>query len=148
MIDKIKDLRKSTGAGVMDIKKALDEVGGDVEKASKLLKKQGFNKAEKKSGRKTEQGIIDAYVHLGRIGVLVEVNCETDFVARNEDFKNFVHEVALQIAQSSTQDVDSLLKEEYFRNPEQTINDLLRDIIVKTGENIRIKRFSRFILGG
>ncbi len=77
-----------------------------------------------------------------------EVNCETDFVARNEDFKNFVHEVALQIAQSSTQDVDSLLKEEYFRNPEQTINDLLRDIIVKTGENIRIKRFSRFILGG
>lgn len=148
MIDKIKDLRKSTGAGVMDIKKALDEVGGDVEKASKLLKKQGFNKAEKKSGRKTEQGIIDAYVHLGRIGVLVEVNCETDFVARNEDFKNFVHEVALQIAQSSAQDVDSLLKEEYFRNPEQTINDLLRDIVVKTGENIRIKRFSRFILGG
>lgn len=148
MIDKIKDLRESTGAGVMDIKKALDEVGGDVEKASKLLRKQGFNKAEKRSGRETEQGIIDAYVHLGRIGVLVEVNCETDFVARNEDFKNFVHEVALQIAQSSTQDVDSLLEEEYFRNPEQTIDDLLRDIIVKTGENIRIKRFSRFILGG
>lgn len=148
MIDKIKDLRKSTGAGVMDIKKALDEVGGDVEKASKLLRKQGFDKAEKRSERETEQGIIDAYVHLGRIGVLVEVNCETDFVARNEDFKNFVHEVALQIAQSSTQDVDSLLKEEYFRNPEQTINDLLRDIVVKTGENIRIKRFSRFILGG
>lgn len=148
MIDKIKDLRESTGAGVMDIKKALDEVGGDVEKASKLLRKQGFNKAEKRSGRETEQGIIDAYVHLGRIGVLVEVNCETDFVARNEDFKNFVHEVALQIAQSSTQDVDSLLEEEYFRNPEQTIDDLLRNIIVKTGENIRIKRFSRFILGG
>ncbi|MFA6694777.1 MAG: translation elongation factor Ts [Bacillota bacterium] len=148
MIDKIKDLRKSTGAGVMDIKKALDEVGGDVEKASELLRKQGFDKAEKRSERETEQGIIDAYVHLGRIGVLVEVNCETDFVARNEDFKNFVHEVALQIAQSSTQDVDGLLKEEYFRNPEQTINDLLRDIIVKTGENIRIKRFSRFILGG
>ena len=91
--------------------------------------------------------MIDSYILLGKIGVLVEVNCETDFVARNEDFKTFAHEVALQIAQSDVRDVKTLLKEEYFRDSENTIDDLLKSIIVKTGENIKIKQFVKLVLG-
>ncbi len=147
MMEKIKSLRGKTGAGVMDVKKALDEAGGNEEKALIFLKKQGLSKAEKKSQRETTQGLVDSYVHLGRIGVLVEVNCETDFVSRNEDFKNFVHEIALQVAQSSVKDANALLKDEYFRDPGKTVDDLLREIIVKTGENVKIKRFAKVVLG-
>ena len=99
-MEKLKELREKTGAGVMDIKKALDEAGGDMEKAEKILRERGAMIAEKKADRLAAQGLIDGYVHLGKIGVLVEVNCETDFVARNEDFKKFVHEISLQVAQS------------------------------------------------
>ena len=147
MIDKIRNLRERTGAGVMDVKKALDEASGDEKKAAAIIKKQGLGKAQKRSERDTAQGLIDSYIHLGKIGVLVEVNCETDFVARNDQFKEFTHEVALQVAQSNAKDVESLLKEEYFKDPEKTIDDLLKEIIVKTGENIKINRFEKFSLG-
>jgi len=147
MIDKIRNLRERTGAGVMDVKKALDEASGDEKKAAAIIKKQGLGKAQKRSERDTAQGLIDSYIHLGKIGVLVEVNCETDFVARNDQFKDFTHEVALQVAQSDAKDVESLLKEEYFKDPEKTIDDLLKEIIVKTGENIKINRFEKFSLG-
>lgn len=147
MIDKIKNLRDKTGAGVMDIKKALDEAGGEEKKAVAIIRKQGLGKAEKRLGRETAQGIVDSYVHLGKIGVLVEVNCETDFVARNDKFREFVHEVTLQVAQSEARNVGGLLKEEYFKDPSRTIDDLLKEIIVKTGENIKIGRFVKYSLG-
>jgi len=146
-MEKIKELREKTGAGVMDVKKALDEANGDVKAAEKILQKRGAMIAEKKADRATASGLVDSYVHLGKIGVLVEVNCETDFVARNEDFKKFVHEVALQVAQSEAEKVEDLLKEVYFREPEKIIDDLLKEIIGKIGENIKIKRFVKFTLG-
>ncbi|MDH4358673.1 MAG: translation elongation factor Ts [Candidatus Berkelbacteria bacterium] len=146
-MEKIKKLREKTGAGVMDIKKALDETGGDEKKAEKVLKARGVEIVEKKSSRATSQGLIDSYVHFGKIGVLVEISCETDFVARNEDFKKFVHEVALQIAASEAKTVEQLLKEEYFKEPGTTIEDLLRGAIAKIGENIKIKRFTKYSLG-
>jgi elongation factor Ts len=145
-MEKIKELREKTGAGVMDIKKALDESNGDMEKAEKILRTRGAIIAEKKADRATAQGLVDGYIHLGKIGVLVEVNCETDFVARNEDFKKFVHEVALQAAQSEVETVEDLLKEDYFREPGKTIDDLLKEMIGKIGENIKIKRFVRLSL--
>ncbi len=146
-MENIKLLREKTGAGVMDVKKALDEANGDVKKAEEILLKRGAMIAEKKAGRETANGLIDSYVHLGKIGVLVEVNCETDFVARNEDFKKFVHEISLQVAQSESESVEDLLKEEYFREAGKTIDDLLKEIIGKIGENIKIKRFVKFTLG-
>ena len=145
-MENIKLLREKTGAGVMDIKKALDEAKGDVKKAEELLKARGAQIAAKKADRVTAQGLIDSYVHLGKIGVLVEVNCETDFVARNDDFKTLVHEIALQAAQSESESVEDLLKEEYFKNPSQTIDDLVKEAIGKIGENIKIKRFVKFEL--
>lgn len=147
MMEKIKKLREKTGAPVMEVKKALDETGGDEKKSEKILMERGAAIAEKKAERTTSQGLIDSYIHLGKIGVLIEVNCETDFVARNENFKKFVHEVALHIAASEAKTVDKLLDENYFRDETTTIKKLLHEIIAKTGENIKIKRFERYILG-
>lgn len=147
MTEKIKELREKTGAGVMDVKKALDEANGDVKEAEKILAKRGAMIAAKKADRETANGLIDSYVHLGKIGVLVEVNCETDFVARNIEFKKFVHELALQVAQSESETVETLLKEPYFRDETKTIDDMLKQIIGKIGENIKIKRFIKFTLG-
>lgn len=102
MIDAIKKLREKTNAGVVDCKKALHEAGGDVEKAIEILRKQGISLASKKSGREAKEGRVESYIHLGgKIGVLVEVNCETDFVARNDDFKTFVKDMAMQVAASN-----------------------------------------------
>ncbi len=147
MLEKIKKLRELTGAGVMDVKKALEEAEGDDKKAVDIIKRRGLDKAQEKSERETAQGLVDCYIHLGRVGVLVEVNCETDFVARNEDFKTFTHEIALQVAQSESKDINTLIKEEYFRDPQKTVDDLLKEIILKTGENIKIKRFIKYTLG-
>lgn len=146
-MEKIKKIRELTGAGVMDIKRALDEAKQNEKKALEILRAKGVEKAEKKSDRTTMQGLVDSYIHLGKVGCLVEVNCETDFVARNEDFKKFVHEIALQVASSEATSVDELLDELYFREPDKKIRQLLQDIIQKTGENIKIKRFVRFTLG-
>ncbi len=100
-MEAIKELRKRTGAGIMDCKKALNESGGDVEKAIEYLRKLGIAKAEKKAGRETQEGIVDAYIHPGaKLGVLVEVDCESDFVAKNDEFKSFVHDIAMHIAAS------------------------------------------------
>jgi len=143
----LKEIRKKTGAGVMEIKRALDEAGGDAKKAEAIIKNRGVEIAAKKSERVTSQGLIDSYIHLGKIGVLVELNCETDFVARNEDFKKIAHEVALQVVSSDAEDVATFLQESYFKDESKTIQDLLTDVIAKTGENIKIKRFVKFILG-
>ena len=162
--DDVKRLRELTGAGVMDCKRALEAADGDVDKAVKWLREQGVAGAEKKAGRETSQGIIDSYIHAGgRIGVLVEVNCETDFVARTDAFKSLVHDVAMQIAGippplAITEDqlppdaegpVEEtvLMKQAFIKNSSKTIEDLVKETIAATGENIRIRRFTRFELG-
>lgn len=140
-------LRAQTGMGVMEIKNALDESQGNKEKALKILKKKGASIIDKKSGRTASEGLIEAYVHSGRIGVLVEVNCETDFVARGRDFKDFVHDLALQISSMAPATVEELLEQPWIKDSQQTIKDYLGEVTGKLGERIVITRFVRFVLG-
>jgi elongation factor Ts len=189
----VKELREKTGAGILDCQKALVESGNDVSKAIDYLRQKGLAAAQKKAGRETNQGLVHAYIHAGgKIGVLVEVNCETDFVARNDEFKVFVNDVALQIAASSPtfvkrEDVPKdivekeksiyeaqakemgkppaawakivegklekfyqescLLEQAFIKDPSITISDLLNQKIAKIGENMNIRRFTRYQLG-
>jgi elongation factor Ts len=191
-IEKIKQLREETAAGMMDVKRALDESGGDVEGARRVLRERGQAIAAKKSARETHEGLIEAYVHFnGRVGVLVEVNCETDFVARTPEFKEFARNVALHVASMnpltvSPEDIPqealdeerviaekqaaemgkpeniteriiegrmkkfanekALLTQEYVKEPDKTVGDLLQDTIQRLGENIVIRRFVRYEL--
>lgn len=147
-VDEIKKLRDKTGAGVADCRQALEETKGDLKKAGEILKKKGFEIAAKRGDRATNQGLVETYVHAnGKIGAMVEINCETDFVARTDVFKNLVHEVAMQVAAMGPESVEELLKQEYIRDARAKIEDLVRDTIAKTGENIQVKRISRFELG-
>lgn len=146
-VDDIKKLREKTSAGVMDCRRALEETKGNVQKAEELLKKWGIEKSEKKADRETKSGIIDSYVHVGRVGVLLELLCETDFVARTDDFKNLSHELCLQIASMNPKDVKKLLLQEYIRDPKTKIEDLVKQTIGKLGENMHIARFTRYELG-
>ena len=146
-IDQIKKLREETQASVADCRKALDESHGDYKKAIEWLAKRGIENAEKKADRETSQGIVEAYVHAnGKVGVLVTLLCETDFVARTDEFKNLAHEIALQVSAMSPKDVKSLLAQEYIRDPQMTIEQLIKSIIGKLGENITVKEFTRFSL--
>ena len=147
-VEQIKSLREKTGLGIHDVKHALEEADGNEEKAMAILKEKGLSTVAKKATRSTNQGLIDTYIHgAGRIGAMVEVNCETDFVARTDDFKYFVHEIALQVASMNPENVDELLDQPYFRDPSKTVKDLLTDIIAKLGENMKIGRIVRFELG-
>lgn len=146
-VEEIKKLREETGAGVSDAKTALEETAGDFEKAKEVIKLKGLDKAAKKSEREVKAGIIDVYSHSGKIGVLVELLCETDFVAKTEDFKTLAHEIALQIASMNPSSVDELLAQEYIREAGQTIDQLIKSVIGKLGENIQIGRFKRIALG-
>ena len=146
-VDLIKQLREQTQAGVADCRMALEESGGDLKKAAEILRKKGFEKAAKKGDRATTAGLVESYVHQGRVGVLVEVLCETDFVARNDLFKNLSHEVAMQIASMNPQNKEDLLKQEYIRDSSKTIEELVKETIAKLGENITIGRFSRIEVG-
>lgn len=144
----LKQLREETGAGIADCRKALEENGNDYKKAQEWLKKQGIEKAAKKSDRETSQGLVEAYIHNGgKVGAMVEITCETDFVARTDDFKNLAHEVAMQVAAMAPKDVPSLLKQEYIRDASFTIEDLVKQAIAKLGENIVVKKISRITLG-
>ncbi len=189
----VKELRDKTGCGMMDCKRALEEVSGDINGAVELLRKKGLADMAKRAGRAANEGLVEAYVHgEGKIAVLVEVNCETDFVARNEDFRQFTHDVALQIAASSPmfvsrEDVPAelleaereiyraqglqegkpanvvekiidgrvekfyqtvcLLEQAFVKNPDITIQDHLGALVAKIGENINIRRFTRYQLG-
>jgi elongation factor Ts len=154
--EQIKELRELTGAGVMECKRALDE-GGSLENAQQLLKEWGLATAAKKAGREASQGLIESYVHGGRIGALVEVNCETDFVARTDDFKALAREIAMQVAATNPTRLSSseesndgdvpLLDQPYIRDASKTVQDLLNEAIAKLRENIVIRRFARFELG-
>lgn len=142
----IKDLREKTQAGFSDVKMALEESNGDMTKAEQILKKKGFEKAAKKSDRETKAGLVESYVHGGRIGVLVSLLCETDFVARTDEFKHLAHEIALQVSSMNPKDVKSLLSQEYIRDGSKTIEGLIKETIAKVGENIRIGEYSRIEL--
>ncbi len=162
-VTEIKALRDITGAGIMDSKKALEEAGGDLKRAEEILRLQGIASAAKKANRATNQGLIESYVHSGgRIGAIVEVNCETDFVARTEEFKELAHNLAMQVAAMSPSYVDDadvpegeeadavqdcLLQQSFIRDPSKTVHDLVQETVGKLGENVRVRRFSRFSLG-
>jgi len=189
----VKELREKSGAGMMDCKKALVEAQGDIDKASEILRKKGIAKASKRSSRVANEGRLDAYIHPGsKLAVLVEVNCETDFVANTDDFKNLVHDIAMHIAASAPlyvkredipqEDLDKeievykaqahnqgkpetilekiaqgklekyyaevcLVEQPFVKDPDKTIQTLLSEAIAKMGENITIRRFSRFKVG-
>jgi len=148
-IDQIKKLRAKTKAGIADCRRALEESAGDLKKAEELLKSWGMDKAAKKADRAVGSGLIETYMHAGgRIGAMVEVACETDFVARTDEFKNLAHEIAMQITAMDPATVEELLKQEYIRDSAKTIDELVKETIAKVGENIVIKRFMRFELGG
>jgi len=160
----IKTLRAQSGAGIMDCRGALIGCGGDIEKALEALKEKGLLKAQKKSERTTSQGLVEAYIHTaGRIGAMVEVNCETDFVARTDEFKGLAHCLAMQVAAMAPQYISEknipegkevvvaeacLMEQPYIKDPTKTIKDIIIEIIAKTGENIRVSRFIRYELGG
>ncbi len=144
----IKKLRDTTGAPVMRVKKVLEEFKGDEKKAEKLLKKEGFEKAAKRKGRATSQGILEAYTHhSGKVVSVVELLCETDFVARNELFKSVAHELALQVASMGANNAKELENQDYIKDPKMKVADLIKELIAKTGENIRIGRVVRVELG-
>lgn len=170
----VKELRERTGAGIMDCKRALEESAGDLEAATSILRQQGLAKAEKKAGRAASQGLVEPYIHgAGRIGSIVEVNCETDFVARTPDFRELAHDLAMQVAATSPRFVSeeeipdaewpaleqefgsrkqaleavSLLDQPYIKDGRRTVQDLVRESIAKVGENIVVRRFARFEVG-
>ena len=193
-IEKIKQLREETAAGMMDVKRALEEAGGDIEGARRVLREKGQALAAKKSSREATEGLIDAYIHFnGRVGVLVEINCETDFVARTDEFKEFARNVALHVASAQPQplavapedlpvgEIDeersivekqvaemgkpediasriiegrmqkwiserALLTQPYVRDLERTVGDLLQETIQRVGENVVVRRFTRYAL--
>jgi elongation factor Ts len=159
---KIKELREATGAPVMDCKRALEESSGNMDSAKEWLRQRGAAVAEKKAGRVASQGLVDSYIHGGgRIGVIVEVNCETDFVARSDDFKRLVHDIAMQIAATDPRFIGNeedapteypkhelpLLKQPFIRDEKRTIQELVHEAIGKLNENIVVRRFARYELG-
>jgi len=159
----IKELREATGAGVMDAKRALEEANGDMNKAREIIREKGIAAAAKRSERETSQGVVEAYIHAGgRIGVLLELNCETDFVANTAEFRSLAKDIAMQVAamnpavvspEDRTPDLEGpdnevcLTEQAFIRDPGRTIGELVRDVVAKTGENIRISRFVRYELG-
>lgn len=144
-VETIKKLREETGAGVLDVKKALEEADNNYEKAKAALVEKGLANASKKSDRETRDGLVHSYIHAGgKVGTLVAVACETDFVAKTEDFQKLCHEIAMQAAVEEYDNVRELLDSEYIRDPSKKIADLIKETIAKLGENIELKDFARF----
>ncbi len=159
----IKELREATSCGVMDAKRALEAAGGDMKQAREHIREQGIATAAKRSGRETNQGIVESYIHGGgRIGVIVELNCETDFVANTPDFRQLARDVAMQVAAMNPAVVSvedrkpehegtdaelALMAQPFIKDSGRTIGDLVKEVVAKTGENVRVARFARFELG-
>ena len=162
-VESIKELREISGAGIMDCKRALEQADGDLKKAEEILRELGVASAAKKSNRSTNEGLIETYTHSGgRIAALVEVNCETDFVARTPDFKDLAHDIAMQVAAMSPQYVDEsdipegeevdseevcLVNQAFIKDQSKTIKDLVNEAVGRLGENIKVRRFTRFAIG-
>ncbi len=144
MISDVQKLREATGAGVMECKKALIDASGDFDKAAALIRERGLTKAGGKSERKTGAGLIESYVHNERVGVLLEIRCETDFVSRSENFHKLSRDLAMQIAAMNPENVDDLLKQAYIKDESLTVEETIKQAIAKFGENIRLERFCRY----
>ena len=145
----VKELREKTGAGMMECKKVLAETDGNEEKAIELLKERGVLKAEKKSGRIAAEGLVNVYISDDKkVGAIVEVNCETDFVSRGDDFKAFVASIAKQVATQDPKDVEDLLAQKYVEDESITVQEALTNLIAKIGENMSIRRFNRYVTEG
>lgn len=142
-VDDIKKLRETTGAGIADCREALEATKGDQVKAVDFLKKKGIEKAAKKGERETHHGLVFSYVHGGKIGVLVSLLCETDFVAKTDEFQTLGKEIALQVASMDPKDTEELLAQPNIRDPKLTMGDMIKAVIGKLGENIKIERFER-----
>ena len=141
----VKELREKTGAGMMDCKKVLTETDGDIEKAIELLRERGIAKAAKKSDRVAAEGVVAAYVSEdGKVGSVVEVNSETDFVGKNEEFRTFVADVVEQIAKQNPANVEELLNQKFIKDESKTVQEVLTGKIATIGENLTIRRFERF----
>lgn len=146
-IKQLKQLREETQASIADCRIALEETKDDYKKAIEWLKKRGLERADKKSDRETSQGLIESYIHqTGRTGSIIEILCETDFVARTDEFKHLAKEVAMQVAAMNPENVEELLKQEYIRDSSQTIEQLIKSVIGKLGENITVKKIARFAI--
>ena len=146
-MDQIKQLREKTQAGVMDAKKALEESDGDMKKAKAWIAKRGLQKAEKKADRETKQGTVGAYIHHdNKRGAMVKLLCETDFVARTDEFKVLAKELAMQITSMNPESKDVFLEQDYIRDPKLTIAALIKQLSAKTGENIQLGEFVRLEL--
>lgn len=144
-IDQIRKLREETSAPVHEIKKALEEAAGDEKKAKGNLKRLGFARAAKKAQRQTASGRVFTYIHhSGTVGATVVLLCETDFVARTDEFQKLGQELSMQVASMGAKDTDGLLKQDYIREPGTTVGSLVKEVIAKTGENIKVKEFGRF----
>lgn len=159
----IKELRNQCGVGIMDCRSALISTGGDIAKALEILREKGLLKAEKRAERATTQGLVEAYIHTGgRIGAMVEVKCETDFVARTDEFKELAHSLAMQVAAMAPECIskeelpqgtdanpqaDCLLQQPYIKDPGKIVQNIIVETIAKVGENIKVTRFARFELG-
>jgi len=144
----VQRLRSESGAGVMDCKRALEDAGGDYEKALGLLKQRGLESVAKKSGREAKEGLIASYIHSGgRIGALVELASETDFVSRGDDFQKLAQEIAMQVAAMNPATVDELLEQPYIRDGSKKIKDLVTEVAATTKENVHVRRIQRFALG-
>ncbi len=159
-VEAIKELKEQVNAGLMECKRALAEAEGDMEVAAAALRERGYAIAEKKEERVAGQGLVECYVHTGgRVGALVEVNCETDFVARTPEFRNFAHDLAMQVVASSpcyvnredcpeaAADDECLLLQPFIKDPSRTVGDMVAEMVASVRENIKVKRFVRFELG-
>ncbi|OHB16633.1 MAG: translation elongation factor Ts [Parcubacteria group bacterium RIFCSPLOWO2_01_FULL_40_65] len=145
MIDSIKKIREQTGLSVADIKNALKEAGGDETKALEVLSSRGHKIAEKKAGREAKEGIIESYIHgTKKVGAIIVLNCETDFVAKSQDFQELAHDLAMQIASMDPKDIDELMKQPFIKEQELAIKELISKYIAKLGENIKIGDFKRY----
>jgi len=144
MKEQIQKLREITGAGVMECKRALQEADGDFDKAISIIHEEGLIRAEKKKERTTDAGILESYVHNERVGVLLELRCETDFVGRSKEFKELAHNLAMQIVAMDPINIDDLLKQMYIKDETLTVEDLIKRVIAKLGENIKVERFCRY----
>ena len=142
----VQKLRELTGAGIMDSKRALQDANGDIEKAKTLIMERGLIKAEKKADRATGAGLLESYLHNNRVGVLLDVRCETDFVARADVFRELAHHLAMHIAAMNPETPDALMAQQYVQDPSFTVSDHIKSIIAKVGENIRVERFCRYEL--
>ncbi len=144
-IELLKKLRSETSASIADCRMALEETDNDYEKAKEWLKKRGLEKAEKKADRATSQGIVDCYIHQGgKVGVLLVLLCETDFVAKTDEFKHLAKELGMQIAAMNPKTVEELYSQEYIRDSSMTVSELIKSVIGKLGENITLREFTRY----